>query len=107
MPCSAMMRAASWARARRKSSARYECFLGMVLKERFVAVVQMIRRRRAADRLRLGQAALHEFLHDAVRVIRTREQPRIRIDPHRDDSIGDGRLAPRRAGKRSARRAEM
>src|SRR5271169_4617147 len=78
MPCSAMIRAASCARARRRSSARCENFLAIgnlrhrSLEYRFIGfwAVRVL----TFVELGLGQIPLDEFFHDAVGVIGAREQ---------------------------------
>src|SRR5580658_9576589 len=97
MPCSAMMRAASWANARRKSSARCEYFLGMSLKERLVAVGHRVCIIGAFIGFRFRQIAFDEFLHDPIRIVGTCEQPRVGRNSHRHDAVGHGGHPPRRA----------
>src|ERR1700755_1561568 len=100
MPCSAMILAASCARARRKSSARCEYFLGIGLKlkastsleYRFLAfgVVRVL----AFIELRLRQIPFNEFFHDPGRVIRARKQSGLGRNAHADDAVGNGNRMP-------------
>src|SRR5882672_2802462 len=75
MPCSAMMRAASWASASRTCSARLEFRRGMSVlsEERFVVLVVFVRRARIGIILtRLGglrQVAFDENLENPVRIV--------------------------------------
>src|ERR1700733_7801881 len=99
MPCSAMILAASWARARRKSSARCENFLGIrFLEYRFLAfrVVRIL----PLVELSLGQISFYEFFHDAVGIIRAGEQSGLRRDANADDAVWNRHAVPGRAGKR-------
>src|ERR1700685_2522513 len=100
MPCSAMMRAASWASARRRSSARCEYLLAIYLEERFVAIVQRILFVLPFVGFRLGQAAIDELFHDGVRIIGTRQQSRVGRNAHGHDAVRHRNLVPGNARER-------
>src|SRR5258707_4848888 len=104
MPCSAMILAASCARARRRSSARCENFLAIghlshrPLEYRFLAfrVVRVL----PLVQLGLGQIPLDEIFHDAVGVVRARQQAGRWRNTYPDNAIVNGDAMHGSAGRR-------
>src|ERR1700751_1352498 len=90
MPCSAMMRAASWASARRTLSPRVGCRFTWLppLEDGLARRLALRSLRQVARLLRRGQMIHHEELRDAVGILGAHQRAARRRDAQGDESVG-------------------